>query len=348
MSRAQLLLSVLISIFTGCADAGGVEQADSPARDTAAASSPEPHPDDPVGWVPIETFQGETVEVHREYDAEGTLRRIACYLAGRVGEEEALHGPEWTLFATSFLREKVVFVHGTAQGEFLRWWLNGQLRWRGTYLDGERHGQYLVYYKGGDLRFDYVYERGLPTGTWREYYVGEVLQTETEYQNGKRHGRHRSWDRPRGDGTGVPTGGQGVLTIDSGFENGVRHGQHREFHPNTGELRVEGRVDQDRRVGTWRRYHPSGVLQLEQEFVEGVQQGTEIGYDADGNRLEVVEIVDGKRQGPARQWYADGTPQSEGSYLAGQRNGPWTYWKPDGIVNAAWSGTYEKDVRVGD
>ena len=126
---------------------------------------PAPHPDDPDGWVPIDSYEGTAIVVVRESHVVGGLRSIGCYLPGQAGNPEGRHGPEWTYFKNGYKKEALFFRRGVPQGTFVRAWQSGQLRFQGEFVDGVRHGTYLQWWETGDLQMQFTYDHGVPTGT---------------------------------------------------------------------------------------------------------------------------------------------------------------------------------------
>ena len=80
------------------------------------------------------------------------------------------------------------------------------------------------------------------------------------------------------------------------------------------------------------RYYPSGAVETETEYVNGVRNGMHKLYDEQGNLLSEVRYVNNKMEGVMRTYYADGTLKVTVPYEKGLANGEMIIYYPDGKV----------------
>jgi hypothetical protein len=79
-------------------------------------------------------------------------------------------------------------INGKAEGLWLEWLPNGNLRYRAYWKDGKGHGKWEYFHPDGSLRFAGVYDNDQPVGIHQGFYANGELQYEIVYVDGKRHG----------------------------------------------------------------------------------------------------------------------------------------------------------------
>jgi hypothetical protein len=90
-----------------------------------------------------------------------------------------------------------------------------------------------------------------------------------------------------------------------------------------GALREQGRLQNEKREGTWTAWHDNGVKASEANYSGGLLDGALI------------------------SWYANGQEAATGLYRGGLAEGRWWHWNADGTADQGRSGFYERGVRVG-
>ncbi len=156
------------------------------------------------------------------------------------------------------------------------------------------------------------------------------------------------------------------------LEKPQRDGTYRECYGGGYRVRVQGELDAGKRVGTWRWYHPSGQLEAQIDYVDGVKQGAEQHWYDNGRLESEGHNLDDHRVGPWAFYYKNGKLEQRcnydddgqlhgeqavfkgngeliyrGGYLHGAKHGPWqgcwVEWKP----YATEEGSFEYDQRRG-
>lgn len=95
-----------------------------------------------------------------------------------------------------------------------------------------------------------------------------------------------------------------------------------------GEVTEEGMQQ-----GDWSFKDEDGNLRAEGRYEDDVQVGVWTYYFANGNKEYEGEMVDQRREGPFRFWYEDGTLRAKGDFVRGREFGEWTFWHPNGEVS---------------
>lgn len=97
----------------------------------------------------------------------------------------------------------------------------------------------------------------------------------------------------------------------------------------------------DHRVRTW----PTGVKQVEAEYVGGTKHGSYVEYHQNGEVKAIGAYQNDLEEGHWEHFYWTGVRRSEGRFTNGAYDGTWRYWYSDGALKAVVS--YERGVRQG-
>ena len=91
-------------------------------------------------------------------------------------------------FILNFEENKIkgIWLSGTeGEGEFVRYWENGNLREHSHWENGKRHGEYKDYRENGQLMRHAFYENGKLNGKFKMYHNNGQLGLYCFYKNGK-------------------------------------------------------------------------------------------------------------------------------------------------------------------
>ena len=126
----------------------------------------------------------------------------------------------------------------------------------------------------------------------------------------------------------------------------IPHGMWRQFDEQ-GKLIFEGKFEQSRREGLWRRTYRKGEARLlltkpyqdfavpftsQATFSKGLLQGKWTILDAQERKISEIEFSDGQRDGKAQWYFPNGAPLSQASYHKGLINGDAIEWDASGNV----------------
>ncbi|MDC6458143.1 toxin-antitoxin system YwqK family antitoxin [Alphaproteobacteria bacterium] len=102
--------------------------------------------------------------------------------------------------------------NGKAQGSWVIYFGDGQLKRKVNFKDGNLHGSYVSYHDNGQLFLKGNYENGKQEGYWERYYPNGQSSDKGVFKNSKKEGY---WEGFLKDGT--------VWRDDTGtFKNGVK------------------------------------------------------------------------------------------------------------------------------
>ncbi|MEZ4859337.1 MAG: toxin-antitoxin system YwqK family antitoxin [Flavobacteriaceae bacterium] len=100
-------------------------------------------------------------------------------------------------------------IQGKAEGLWLEWYPNGNLRYRAYWKNGLGNGRWEYFHPNGRLRSESFYIDDIAQGFYRDYYENGQLQNDATYLNGKKEGVETSYDI------------DGVLLSRKRYENGT-------------------------------------------------------------------------------------------------------------------------------
>jgi len=96
-----------------------------------------------------------------------------------------------------FIDKEASIYYGTTpplfNGEFKKWWDNGQLLKKATYVNGNLHGEYKEWWSNGQLTFYAPYINGKLHGEHKRWYPNGQLHLQITYVNGLIHGEYKEW-----------------------------------------------------------------------------------------------------------------------------------------------------------
>jgi len=98
-----------------------------------------------------------------------------------------------------------------------------------------------------------------------------------------------------------------------------------------GKTEQTGKYDEKGKLtGKWVWYYPSGEILREENYLNGLADGTMTEFTEDGGIIAEGEFIEGEEEG---QWiYETGGYREEGNYAFGLRQGVWKRFYPDGTL----------------
>lgn len=68
--------------------------------------------------------------------------------------------PDWVVLLTGTVGTLAPDYSGKFDGEFLRFYNNGQIRENESYKNGKKHGECIIYFDSGTIKYKSIYENG--------------------------------------------------------------------------------------------------------------------------------------------------------------------------------------------
>ncbi len=100
-----------------------------------------------------------------------------------------------------------------------------------------------------------------------------------------------------------------------------------EYYDN-GQVKSEGQLIGDIKVGRWIYYHDNGRIQEIGAYLNNKEIGQWTCFYPDGNKRQEGSYKDGKLDDLWTYYYSDGNKEKEGSYKDGKLDGQWNYYFP--------------------
>ncbi len=291
---------------------------------------------DPDAWIPVEQVSGKLVETVRSYYPDGHVRRIYSQLAGTFGPL-GHHGRGLLLHGNGVVVQEAFWVEGALHGPYREWHESGQLKVESEFKSGKRDGIYKEYGVRGKLLVRGEYTAGSLHGEFSQWFGTGEPQEVSHWEQGVKTGICQVWDR-----------GATPVSLET-YLNGARHGEATRYHRIAGVTKIHqrGTFDHGLKQGVWVEFNPEGERVQEKEFLRDKVTGYYKEWRSGILTLD-TNYVDSVENGARLEFYASGRPYSRGEMKDGGRKGPWIYWGEDGSVLDTWSGFYAGGKKTRD
>lgn len=119
------------------------------------------------------------------------------------------------------------------------------------------------------------------------------------------------------------------------------------FYTVKGVLESTGTMDGKNRIGTWLYYYPDGkTLMIEENYKNGVLDGTYKSFYKTGKVTEILDYTSGKLNGNAKRYADNGVLLDDLNYKNGKLKGAAKYYNIEGKL--IYAGDYINDEKVGE
>lgn len=248
------------------------------------------------------------VIIKKNYHSNGSIKRQGSFLndspVGLHTYFDSLGVP-----VRSEIYEKGILVargrmddQGRKQGEWEEYYLEGEIKSRGSYQDDLKHGAWLYFHKNGQVEQKGSYSNGLQEGKWQWFYEDSSILRIESFANGKEEGF--SFELlPNGD------------TLSAGeYYRGQREGN---WFFRDGDQTIFGQFDADEMNGTWIIKYSNGGKSFSGAFLAGKPEGKHQAWYDNGSLKWEGKYVNGIRQGNWSRYLIDGTPSLTIQYQDG-------------------------------
>ena len=198
--------------------------------------------------------EGIPVGIHREFNADGTVKNARIYNDNGV-----------------LISEGIVDEGGNRRGAWKDYSPTGVVTAEGSYTESRRTGTWKFYNAEGKLEQAGSYLNGRIDGTWRWYYPSGELLREEDYFQGRRDGTYTEYTRT------------GEIIAQGTYADGERNG---DWKIKTGDNTEEGTYLLGLRDGPWRSWYPNGKPRFRGEFKQGEPEGRHTFYYENGRPRE--------------------------------------------------------------
>ena len=258
------------------------------------------------------------------------------------------------------------FIKNKADGEWMKWHSNGNIRTISFHKKGKLEGIYSYYDSLGVLNKTETYSKGSITGLVKEYLDGSTLISEKTFKKDSLDGKWSVW-HPNGQvnvikdfKNGVPRGNwifnnnQGEWIREEQYKKGLPHGiwsfydsvgvkvfqyytkgeliaEYNEAKWPNGQIKEVPSFKNGLPHGTWTGYWPDGSIKYTLNYKNGEKHGSNTKYDSLGVLIFEVKFKKGQKDGTEKYFFPNGKPKILASYKDGKLNGKTELFNIDGI-----------------
>lgn len=310
------------------------------------------------------------------YDEEGILKAKGNFQSGsedglweyyqdgeKVGSlshfyKGFLHGEYKEFFPSGALAQEGQYTYDRMNSEWLSYYEDGQIQTRGQYYLDEPEGEWQYFFPNGKLQQKGSYKNGEKTGLWMVFNeFGEVLEESNHLDEGKvewinfRDSKNQK-NIINGNGEYVIYHENGKIAVSGKvsnkkmtgewiYNNETDLGQSILYYENDkSKLRllkgIDGKILVSNGNGQVTTYYPSGMVEEEGQYIEGVKEGKwKTYFDEEDKPLWIVSnYVGGMLDGPYIYYHFTGNEAIEGGFKKGKKAGTWKWYFESGLVES--------------
>jgi antitoxin component YwqK of YwqJK toxin-antitoxin module len=234
-------------------------------------------------------------------------------------------------------------ISNILNGQYISYYLNGNVESKGQFLNDETAGIWEFYYETGNLKMRGILKQGANHGLWEYFYESGEKSMEGVINGRNREGE---WKTYYEDGqlkeSGIYKANKRTGLWKLYYEDGTRRaeteylddfGRSTEYY-HSGKVMGEGPKRGIKQVGHWRYFDEGGVLESEGEFEDGKRTGTWIFYNGEGKVVARGSYSANEPTGSWEYYYSDGTLNAKGEFVNGHKNGYWKALYADGRLKS--------------
>ncbi|WP_172843093.1 toxin-antitoxin system YwqK family antitoxin [Ichthyobacterium seriolicida] len=276
----------------------------------------------------------------KEYFTNETLKKELNYLNGELhgdGYEYDKDGNIITIYKykSGVLNKRLVInrfnMYDKKQGIWISFYPDKVFKSKGFYNDGLKDGYFRFFGPDGKLLYIEKYINGVldkknrevsKIKTSKEFYPNMSVKRKSNLINGNLDGIQREYDE-RGIVKKSFVYENGILIQEGGIidDNGLKNGFWK-YYKND-KLNSCGNYVNGQKQGIWKYYYPNGVLEQEENFLDGKLDGEKIWYYRDSKLLRKENYKNGKRHGLFIEYNTMGIISVSGNYTSGLKSGKW-------------------------
>jgi len=273
-----------------------------------------------------------------EYNSEGRIITLLTYKAGVLTKKQRINRND---------------EQGQKQGLWMDFFKNRKIKEEGPYVNGLKNGYWKFYQANGNLKRVEKWVMGVLQENAQETAKITVkreidprtgkLAFKGSYRNDKPEGVHRKYNN-EGEVVESKIYDDGILLFEGIVDNaGKRQGPWKEYY-KTGELKAEGRYEDNLKIGNWKYYYRDGNLEQTGDYRRGMPEGIWTWYYPNQQVWREEEYLAGREDGPSVEYSDSGAVIAQGEYIDGFKEGKWFFELNDHRAE----GTYFEGLRNGE
>lgn len=192
-----------------------------------------------------------------------------------------------------------------------------------------------VSFTGFSQKINQLDANGKKTGVWKKLYPNGNVRYEGQFLADKEVGVFKFYNEDEKQPAIVKT--YDALTNKAKVV----------YYQENGLQKSVGEMDGKNRIGIWLYYYPDGkTLLIEEQYKNGMLEGTFKSYFKNGKPSELLLYKNGKLNGVIKRYADNGVLLEDLTYTDGKLNGKANYFSLSGELIS--SGTYENDHKIGE
>ena len=247
------------------------------------------------------------------YTKDGKLNSTGKY-------EDGVKSGEWKVYsATGELFYQGKFVNGKKHG-FFKFYKGNKTQASGSFQYGKRNGEWVfnnkpgvtekVVYKRNKISIKETITKGKKKADWVSYYSNEKKQQEGQKLNGLKTGLWTFYYK-----------NNGAKNYSQEYKNRKSDGAYTRYRNSGKTVAKKGQYVKGKKEGKWIEYEITGKVREEVNYKNNKKEGTFKRYHLSKDKLMAQQIgrfVKGTKQGKWKRYYLDGTLKSESNYTNGK------------------------------
>jgi uncharacterized protein len=237
-------------------------------------------------------------ELKTDFYSDGSIKTVGSYRDGIAEGVRRDYSPDgkitqaYIMYQGRIIGKGIIDENGLKQGQWIEYFITGQLKAEGFYKDNIKIGLWKYYFENGNLEQIGAYDnKGLSKGEWKWFYPNNNLR------------RIESFFEDINQGEMIEYASDSSIMVRGNFVDGRKEGVWIE---NINGFKTEGEYLDDVREGNWKTFYPNGNPYSEGKYIDDYADGIHIFYFENGNIME------------------------RGNFTMGLKNGEWRYFDEDG------------------
>lgn len=250
--------------------------------------------------------------IQKNYYDNGTVKSMVSYnMAGKKDGISKRFDKEGNLIGAAIYQNGYLLAQGGIiddeglyQGDWKYYYLNGNVKSKGSYTDGKKNKKWTFFYTNGEIEQEGFFNNGGEyTGEWKWYYENGNLLRKEEYKRGKREGFLEEYTL------------DGTLITKGEYYDGEKEGP---WFYQLNDHQEEGEYRYGLRNGEWIHHHLNGKISFKGSYIDGLPEGTHKYFNSKGVLIKEENYRYGEKHGKWKWFDAFGKETTSMQYKDGE------------------------------
>ncbi len=179
-----------------------------------------------------------------------------------------------------------VDAQGLKQGQWVKMWNNGVVKYKGRFTDNKPVGEFKYFYPSGKLKSVMTFSES-----------GTKAHNISYHENGKKMAEGNFIDRKKVGIWQYFSDVDEKLVSEEHYKNGLLDGKSTTYYINKGKPFEVVAYEKGIKNGEWVKYFMDGKIMTRTFYVDGKLQGTFVNYDPNGTLIVKGQYNNGEMDG---------------------------------------------------